>query len=139
LRVIVACWNLISFPVLQKCSVQPPGMISVLIPARNEESVIGPLLESLSRQRFQQYEILVLDDDSTDRTALEVDHAAKTNPRISLLKSELLPEGWIGKTWACHQLANHARGDYFLFLDADVIVKNGLLEAGVGELISRKI
>jgi chlorobactene glucosyltransferase len=92
-------------------------LISVLIPARNEEEDIVPCLESLRRQDYPNYEILVLDDNSTDRTA----EVVAADPRARLLRGEPLPQGWAGKPHACHQLAAQAKGSWLLFTDADTI------------------
>jgi chlorobactene glucosyltransferase len=99
----------------------PLPLISVLIPARNEESNIGACLESLQRQDYPDYEILVLDDDSSDNTSAIVEEIAASDPRVRLLRGSPLPEGWAGKTFACHQLASQARGSWLLFTDADTV------------------
>jgi chlorobactene glucosyltransferase len=101
---------------------KPPARsrrISLLIPARNEERNIGPCLESAIRQTHRDIEILVLDDESTDRTAEIVASHAARDGRVRLLKGRPLPPGWIGKCWAAHQLAQAATGDVLLFTDAD--------------------
>jgi len=89
-------------------------MVSVLVPARNEEDTISRCIGSLQRQKYHDFEILVLDDGSTDRTAeilrqLETDGGG----RVRTYSGEPLPEGWHGKSWACFQLAREARGDMF--------------------------
>lgn len=97
----------------------PTPLISVLIPARNEEKRILPCLESLSAGDYPNLEILVLDDQSSDATSNVVRMAAHQDSRIRLLTGAELPEGWTGKSWACQQLAGQARGDFLLFVDAD--------------------
>jgi chlorobactene glucosyltransferase len=97
----------------------PPPRLSVLIPARNEELRLRPCISTLSDSDFPILEILILDDHSTDGTAALVQQRAKGDPRIRLISGQLLPEGWVGKPWACHQLAQEAKGDYLLFVDAD--------------------
>ncbi len=96
-------------------------LISVLIPARNEEQDIVPCVQSLQRQNYPAYEILVLDDNSTDRTGERVAEIAAKDPRVRLLKGEPLPPGWAGKPHACQQLAANARGEWLLFTDADTL------------------
>jgi len=95
------------------------GLVSVLIPARNEAANIGSCLDSVLSQQGVQIEILVLDDDSRDKTADIVESYVMRDPRVRLLRGAPLPSGWQGKAWACHQLAHHARGEWLLFLDAD--------------------
>jgi chlorobactene glucosyltransferase len=97
----------------------PPPRLSVLIPARNEELRLRPCISTLSDSDFPILEILILDDHSTDGTAALVEQRAKGDPRIRLISGQPLPEGWVGKPWACHQLAQQAKGDYLLFVDAD--------------------
>ncbi len=96
-------------------------LISVLIPARDEEIDIKPCLESLQKQDYPNFEILVLDDHSSDGTAKVVEQIAATDDRIQLLHGKTLPEGWAGKPYACYQLAKKARGSWLLFTDADTI------------------
>jgi 4,4'-diaponeurosporenoate glycosyltransferase len=88
--------------------------LSVIIPARNEEKNLPNLLYSLATQSVRPKEIIVVDDASTDRTA-EV--ARQNGARV--ITSLPLPADWRGKTWACHQGAQTASGQFFLFLDAD--------------------
>ena len=96
---------------------RPP--LSVLVPARNEENRLHPCLETLGRSHYPNFEILVLDDHSSDGTAGLIRQCAQENPRIRLLSGKDLPSGWTGKAWACHQLAAEAKGEYLLFVDAD--------------------
>jgi chlorobactene glucosyltransferase len=98
---------------------QPAPLVSVLIPARDEEDNIAACLESLQKQDYPNFEILVLDDNSSDGTAAIVRRLAEGDRRIRLLRGRPLPEGWAGKPFACHQLAQEARGDWLLFTDAD--------------------
>ncbi len=96
-------------------------LISVLIPARDEEANIKTCLESLQKQDYPNFEVLVLDDNSTDNTANIVEQIAATDKRIHLFRGKPLPKGWAGKPFACHQLAKKARGSWLLFTDADTI------------------
>jgi len=98
---------------------KPAPLVSVLIPARDEEPNIETCLESLRKQDYPNFEILVLDDNSSDKTANIVNRIAATDNRIRLVTGKPLPEGWAGKPFACHQLAQIARGSWLLFVDAD--------------------
>jgi len=100
---------------------EPAPLISVLIPARDEEANVETCLKSLQEQDYPNFEILVLDDHSSDNTAAIVGRLAAADSRIRLFKSEPLPEGWAGKPFACYQLAKQARGSWFLFVDADTV------------------
>jgi chlorobactene glucosyltransferase len=97
----------------------PAPLVSVLIPARNEEENIETCLKSLQKQDYPNFEILVLDDNSRDRTAELVEAVAAKDDRIKLIKGKPLPEGWAGKPFACYQLAEKAKGSWLLFVDAD--------------------
>ncbi len=95
--------------------------VSLLVPARNEESNLEPLMLSLIAQDHANLEIIALDDHSTDRT-LEILSTLETrDSRIRVLEGEELPVGWLGKNWACHQLAQTATGEFLVFTDADTI------------------
>ena len=98
-----------------------PPLISVLIPARNEEDNIATCLESLQKQDYPNFEIIVLDDNSEDRTAEIVSELAKRDERIRLVRGQPLPEDWAGKPFACQQLARAATGSWLLFVDADTV------------------
>jgi chlorobactene glucosyltransferase len=97
----------------------PAPLISVLVPARNEEANIRAGLESLLRQDYPAFEVLVLDDNSTDGTAAIVSEMAARDRRLRLIRGEPLPDDWAGKPFACYQLAREAKGDWLLFADAD--------------------
>jgi chlorobactene glucosyltransferase len=93
--------------------------VSILIPARNEANSIEACLDSLLRQDYPNFEIIVLDDESTDRTLEIITRMAHDQPKVNFIKGDPLPEGWIGKNWACHQLSNMAKGEIYIFSDAD--------------------
>ncbi len=94
--------------------------VSILIPARNEERVITECLSSLAAQTWPNCEIILLDDQSEDATA-DLARAAGFGEigRLRLISGTPLPDGWVGKCWACHQLAAAADGDILIFTDAD--------------------
>ncbi|MBM3701384.1 MAG: glycosyltransferase [Actinobacteria bacterium] len=96
-------------------------LMSVLIPARNEEENIKRCIISLTKQDYENIEILVLDDNSTDDTARIVLELSQKDPRIKLYSGEPLKKGWLGKSYACWQLSKYANGNYFIFTDADTL------------------
>jgi chlorobactene glucosyltransferase len=98
-------------------------MVSILVPARDEENHIAQCLDSLLDQTYTNYEIVVLDDQSTDRTWEILSAYARDNPgRVRAFKGKPLAEsGWFGKPHAMQQLSELARGEYLLFTDADTI------------------
>lgn len=93
--------------------------VSILVPARNEETNIAACVMSLLAQNYPDFEVLVLDDDSTDQTRVILEGLAQHDPRLKVYTGEPLPIGWLGKHWACHQLSQKATGDLLLFTDAD--------------------
>ena len=94
--------------------------ISVLIPARNEERVIGAAIASVMASVGVEFELVVMDDGSTDNTAAMVRAWAAKDARVRLEHAPLLPAGWNGKQHACWALAHAARHEVFCFVDADV-------------------
>ncbi len=116
----------------------PVPLLSILVPARDEARRIGPCLASLSAQTWPNLEILVLNDESTDGTDAVVREHAARDPRVRLLPGKPLPEGWTGKCWAVHQLAQAARGGYLLFTDADTRHQPGAAAAAIGGMESRR-
>jgi Glycosyl transferase family 2 len=97
-----------------------PPMISVLIPARNEERSIVAAVESALASRGVEVEVVVLDDGSEDATGQLVACIAGRVPRVRLVPGSPLPAGWSGKQHACRALANAARHPLLVFVDADV-------------------
>lgn len=118
----VALFNLLTAPRLERAG-EPATrpLVSLLVPARNEAANLRANLPALLATGYAPLEILVLDDGSEDDGAAVVAAcAARSGGRLRLLRGAPLPEGWLGKCWACQQLADAARGDVLLFCDADV-------------------
>ncbi|MEI8031838.1 MAG: glycosyltransferase [Chlorobiaceae bacterium] len=111
------------------------ALASVLVPARNEELNIERCLRSLLRQDYHAFEILVLDDSSTDATPRILQRLSAEFPgRLTTLQGEPLAEGWHGKAWACSQLARRAAGEFLLFTDADTMHEPDALRRALGAL-----
>jgi len=115
------------------------NLVSVLIPARNEQKNIGNLLNDLINQNYKNIEIIIFNDCSTDKTKDVVEQFIKIDKRIKLINSNYLPKGWFGKNFACYNLAKVAKGDFFLFLDADVRIKDNLIRDVISFIEDEKI
>lgn len=140
LRLGVALSNvLFNVHLPKKFTLQQNPLISILIPARNEENKIGNLLCDIQKLTYPNWEVWVYDDMSTDNTAEIVNEFASADNRIHLVQGYGLPQGWLGKNHACYQLTNHSKGNYLLFIDADVRVKGDLLEKSIYQLQKQKL
>lgn len=115
----ILMWRL---PRLPDIAVLGSPKVSVLIPARNEENTIVHLLTALQQQTFQPYEIIVIDDQSVDKTALVAQQAG-----AKVIQTSPLPVGWTGKNWALKTGATASSGDFLVFLDADTEPNKDLL------------
>jgi chlorobactene glucosyltransferase len=117
----------------------PFPMVSILVPARNEAANIGKCISSLIKQDYPDYEVVVLDDNSTDNTAAIVASLQETDPRLRLIHGQPLTPGWAGKPFACHQLATEARGSWLLFIDADTDHKPYMLRSVIALAVREKL
>jgi glycosyltransferase involved in cell wall biosynthesis len=105
-------------------------LVSVIVPARNEEQCLGRCLQSLVAQPGVSFEVLVVDDGSTDGTRALAD----SFPQVQVMEAGPLPPGWTGKNHAAWQGAQRARGRWLLFTDADTVHEPGSLAAAVAEV-----
>jgi glycosyltransferase involved in cell wall biosynthesis len=126
----VCLWNALAWPRVARAghfpAVRlPKPVLSILIPARDDESHLPDCLETALRQGAALLEVLVCDDRSTDGTARVVEEQARRDPRVRLIRGSEPPEGWFGKPAACARLAENARGEWLLFLDADTRLADG--------------
>jgi len=113
--------------------------ISVIMPARNEADTLEAALRKRCESEYPDLELIVVNDRSTDKTGEIAERIAATDPRVHVVHIESLPEGWIGKIYAMHVGAQHARGEWLLFSDADVYVKPGTLKRVIAVCEEKRI
>lgn len=137
LFLLTAVYNYFTAPRLSanKCGGDMPS-VSILIPARNEEENIEKCINSILKQSYKNFEIIVLDDNSEDATARLVENFRTKN--VNLINGKSLPQNWLGKNWACFQLSKAAKGEILLFIDADVQLEREAVESAVTELLKTK-
>ena len=138
LALALVVFNSLTIRVIKNTPTKVSGSVSVLIPMRNEEeNVKGCLSSVLAQKGLDTLEVIAIDDGSTDNTSNEV----KAFPSVELISGEKLPDKWLGKLWACQQLAEKSSGDYLVFVDADVrlsdyAVANSISKMGNWDFIS---
>ena len=139
----VACLvlvNISNWRLLRRLDRYPPPprtpRVSVLVPARNEEAHIGDCVRSLLAQDYANFEVVVLNDHSTDRTGAILADLSAGDERLRVLPGRDLPDGWLGKHWACQQLADTAGGELFLFTDADTRHEGQSIRRGAAALLA---
>lgn len=128
--------NLLSAPILKtnrevESLRGKSAKVSILIPARNEEKNIADCLNSVFNQSYRNIEVLVLNDNSEDGTENILQNFAKKHDNFGFFNGSQLPEGWLGKNFACSTLSKNASGDYFLFIDADVRLEKTAVESAL--------
>ena len=104
---------------LRASAPDPAPSVSVVLPARNEAAHIVACIASLRATTWPNWQLLVVNDGSTDNTGMLAREAAAGDPRITVLDAPPLADGWFGKQWACHTGMQAARGELLLFTDAD--------------------
>lgn len=113
--------------------------VSVLVPARNEEKNIERCVTSLLIQNYHPKEVIALDDQSDDRTLEILKQLQRQFPELIVIKGKPLPQGWLGKNWACHQLFRASRGELVLFTDADTHHEPAMLGYAVSAMLQQKV
>ncbi|HEY3252260.1 MAG TPA: glycosyltransferase [Ignavibacteria bacterium] len=130
---LICLWNL--YILRKKSYTKIPDsslpFVSVLIPARNEEVNINKILPSVLEQEYPGYEVIVLNDNSDDRTGEIIEQIKKKYPQLKVINGKPLEEGWTGKCFACKQLYEESKGDYLLFTDADTVHRPNSLRDSV--------
>jgi chlorobactene glucosyltransferase len=120
--------------------VPPPVFpkVSLLVPARNEAGNIAGCIRSLLTQDYPYFEVLALDDQSSDDTLTILEQIALTQPKLKVLIGSPPPADQGGKSWACAQLAQQAQGELLFFTDADTFHRSDMLRLSVTALIGEQ-
>jgi chlorobactene glucosyltransferase len=118
----------------KKPGIRSGPFVSVIVPARDEERSIGRCLESLLEQDYADYEVIVVDDDSSDATAEIVAGIAARDPRLRLVSGAPLPDGWLGKPHALSEGVAVARGEILVLTDADTVHRSHSISWAVTNL-----
>lgn len=113
--------------------------VSVILPARNEERYIARCLDSLLAQDYSDFEIIAINDSSTDRTGEIMKEYAARDSRLVHINAPHKPEGWAGKNWACHQGYLRAKGEVLLFTDADTEHSSSAMSLAIGQVVSQNL
>ena len=122
-----------------RTSIRRFPQVSVIVPARNEERYIARCLDSLLGQDYPSFEIIAINDSSTDRTGEIMKTYAAKDSRVIHIDASPKPEGWTGKNWACYQGYLHARGELLMFTDADSRHLPSAMPLAVGHVVSQNL
>lgn len=112
--------------------------LSIILPARNEAANIEAVVHSILQSSYPSFELIVVDDQSTDDTAERALATGGADPRFRLVRGVDPPSGWFGKPWACRQGSQVATGELLLFTDADTWHHPALHGRAVGELVAQQ-
>jgi cellulose synthase/poly-beta-1,6-N-acetylglucosamine synthase-like glycosyltransferase len=113
--------------------------VSVILPARNEEEYIQKCLKTLIEQDYSNYEIVVINDSSSDRTGELIENLSLANSKVIHINATPKPDGWTGKNWACYQGYLKSTGELFLFTDADTIHSFTSISLAVTHLLNEEL
>lgn len=114
-----------------------PPLVSIVIPARNEERNIERCVRSALTSTYPRFEVIVVDDQSTDATGEIARSIAADDSRVRVIENEPLPDGWFGKQWACDTGARASTGEIILFADADTTHSRDLVTRSVNTIVRR--
>ena len=135
---VLISWSISKSPKLEwtaRYRIKSKPKVSIIVPARNEEETILICLQSLLSQDYDNYEVIAIDDSSTDKTPSIISKLSEQNHRLIAVKAPSIPEDWIGKNWACFQGYQKSSGEILLFTDADTVHKTDSLSSAVNTMI----
>lgn len=114
-------------------------LVSMVVPARNEQRGIGRCVQGLRDQDYTRLELIFVDDDSTDATPQILQQHAEQDPRVKVVHTGGKPAGWNGKQWACHCGVEASTGDWLVFMDADTFAEPPLVSRTLAFSMARDI
>lgn len=126
---------LLATPNLRLTAADAP-LVSILVPARNEQQrVLEPCIRSILAQDYGNFEVVAVNDRSTDNTGTILKRLAMSDERLRVIEGEELPPGWLGKPYAMQQALDHARGEWILATDADMIFEPAALRTALNRAL----
>ena len=135
---VLITWSISKSPKLEwsaRYRIKSKPKVSIIVPARNEEKIISKCLQSLLSQDYDNYEVIAIDDSSTDKTLSIISKLSQEDHRLILVKSPPRPDDWVGKNWACFQGYQKSSGEILLFTDADTVHRSDALSSAVNTML----
>lgn len=139
---ILISWSISKSPKLEwsaRYRIKSKPMVSIIVPARNEGVAISKCLQSLLSQDYDNYEVIAVDDSSTDNTFSIMSDLSKNNHTLTPIKCPPRPDDWVGKNWACFQGYKKSTGEILLFTDADTVHRPDVLSSAINTMMHDKI
>ena len=147
---VLSCWIYLTFSIVQSLRNSPQlkfesehigsdHRVSIIVPARNEEQYISRCLKSLLHQRHVTYEVIAVNDSSTDNTLNIMSNLSKEESKLIVVNAPPKPGGWVGKNWACYQGYMNSTGEIFLFTDADTVHSPEALSSALATMFKEKL
>ncbi|HSA73217.1 MAG TPA: glycosyltransferase [Nitrososphaeraceae archaeon] len=135
---IFIIWSISKSPKLEwsaRFRIDSKPKVSIIVPARNEEETISKCLQSLLSQDYDNYEVIAIDDSSTDNTLSIISKLSEKDNRLITVNSPPRPNDWIGKNWACFHGYKKSTGEILLFTDADSVHRPDALSSAINTMI----
>ena len=139
---ILISWSISKSPKLEwsaRYRIKSKPMVSIIVPARNEGVAVSKCLQSLLSQDYDNYEVIAVDDSSTDNTFSIMSDLSKNNHTLTPIKCPPRPDDWVGKNWACFQGYKKSTGEVLLFTDADTVHRPDALSSAINTMMHDKI
>lgn len=139
---ILISWSISKSPKLEwsaRYRIKSKPMVSIIVPARNEGLAISKCLQSLLSQDYENYEVIAVDDSSTDNTFSIISDLSKNNHTLTSIKCPPRPDDWVGKNWACFQGYKKSTGEILFFTDADTVHRPDALSSAINTMMHDQI